>query len=77
MSERQKGGACRWRNTAEALTGRAAENVHCPDCGRSGLKVRDVDYGHGYDRGVQRYMTCPECGAFQVVNMRRAGQSCS
>jgi hypothetical protein len=74
MSERQQGTSDQWHKLAHALTGKAAETVHCPECGRQGVRMRDVDYGHGYDRGVARYMTCPECGAFQVVNMRRAGQ---
>jgi uncharacterized Zn finger protein len=77
MGGQQGGGAGRWRDVADALTGKAAETVQCPDCGCSGLKVRDVNYGHGYDRGIQRYITCTACGAFHAVNMRRAGQSCS
>jgi hypothetical protein len=74
MSEGQMDSAARWTSTAHALTARAAESVCCPECGQNRLTVRDVNYGHGYDRGVQRYITCSACGAFKAVNMRRAGQ---
>jgi hypothetical protein len=33
-----------------------------------------VEYGFGYDKGVQRYITCGCCGAFTSVNVKRAGE---
>ncbi len=73
MSERNQKSADRWHRTAEALITRAATDVHCPDCGRHGLSVRDMEYGCGPGKGVQRYMMCSYCGAFQVVSLKRAG----
>ena len=36
--------------------------------------MKDVEYGFGYDKGVQRYITCGCCGAFTSVNIKRAGE---
>jgi transposase-like protein len=65
----------RWRAAAEALVQTSAHNVHCPDCGRSSLTVRDMEYGYGVEKGVQRYLMCSACGAFNVVSLRRAGSA--
>ncbi|MDZ4789640.1 MAG: hypothetical protein SGJ17_00275 [Hyphomicrobiales bacterium] len=75
MNEKKAGGPDRWRATAEALVSLAAHNVHCPDCGRHGLSVRDMEYGYGTDKGLQRYLMCADCGAFNVVSLKRAGAS--
>jgi hypothetical protein len=37
--------------------------------------VRDVEYGFGHDRGVQRYISCGCCGAFTGVNVKCAGET--
>jgi transposase-like protein len=63
-----------WVETAEALVTRSTREVRCPCCGSTSLKVKDVEYGLGYDRGVQRYMSCTSCGAFSGVSLRRAGE---
>lgn len=63
-----------WVETAEALGHVSAAKVCCPCCGGPSLNVKDVEYGFGHDKGVQRYMSCSRCGAFMMVNVRRAGQ---
>jgi transposase-like protein len=73
MASVKKAGFGEWVETAEALVKRSANEVACPCCGSSALKVRDVEYGFGHEKGVQRYMSCSCCGAFNGVNLRRAG----
>lgn len=63
-----------WLETAEKLVQKSANEVACPCCGSTSLKVKDVEYGFGHDKGVQRYMSCKCCGAFKGVNLRRAGE---
>ena len=63
-----------WVAAAEKLVHSSAENVECPACGTTSLKVRDVEYGWGEGKGVERYMVCTKCNAYSSVNMRRAGQ---
>jgi transcription elongation factor Elf1 len=64
----------RWVKTAEALVHRSPEHVDCPCCGSTSLSVRDVEYGFGHEKGIQRYISCGCCGAFTSVNMKRAGE---
>jgi transposase-like protein len=64
----------RWVETAEALVRKSAEKVECPCCGATSLKVKDVEYGFGHEKGVQRYISCGCCGAFTGVNLKRAGE---
>lgn len=73
MNDIKAKGHEKWRATAEALVNRAAHNVHCPDCGHHSLSVRDMEYGYGTDKGLQRYLMCADCGAFNVVSLKRAG----
>lgn len=63
-----------WVETAHHLALRSASSVACPCCGSTSLSVRDVEYGFGHDRGVQRYISCGCCGAFTGVNVRCAGE---
>jgi formate dehydrogenase maturation protein FdhE len=63
-----------WAETAHHLGYRSAATVACPCCGSTSLTVRDVEYGFGHDKGVQRYISCGCCGAFSGVNVRRAGE---
>ena len=63
----------KWVETAVALTSRSASDVTCPVCGSASLSVRDVEYGFGHEKGVQRYISCGCCGAFTGVNVKRAG----
>ena len=63
-----------WLETAQQLGQRSPENIACPCCGSTSLSVKDVEYGFGYDKGVQRYITCGCCGAFTGVNVKRAGE---
>ncbi len=65
----------RWVETAHHLGRRAAGNVACPCCGSTSLSVRDVAYGFGHEKGLQRYISCGCCGAFTSVNVQRAGES--
>lgn len=64
----------RWVETAHSLGHCSAASVACPCCGSTSLSARDVEYGFGYDKGVQRYITCGCCGAFTSVNLKRAGE---
>jgi hypothetical protein len=64
-----------WVETANHLATHAASTVACPCCGSTSLSVRDVDYGFGHDRGVQRYISCGCCGAFTSVNVKCAGET--
>jgi hypothetical protein len=75
MDEASRSQAGKWRMTAETLVAMSAGQTPCPDCGQHALSVRDVEYGYGSDRGVQRYLMCGSCKAFHVVNLRRAGAS--
>jgi hypothetical protein len=58
---------------ADHLGGRGAETVACPCCGSTALSVRDVEYGPAHEKGIQRYISCCWCGAFNGVNLKRAG----
>jgi formate dehydrogenase maturation protein FdhE len=64
-----------WVETANHLARHSASTVACPCCGSTSLSVRDVDYGFGHDRGVQRYISCGCCGAFNSVNVKCAGET--
>jgi len=63
-----------WAETADCLGRRAPETVACPCCGSTSLSVRDVEYGPGHKKGIQRYISCSWCGAFHGVNVKRAGE---
>ncbi len=63
-----------WRETAQQFALHSAENVACPCCGSTSLSMKDVEYGFGYEKGVQRYITCSCCGAFTSVLIKRAGE---
>ncbi len=62
-----------WVSAAERLVCELADHVHCPECGTPSLQVRDVEYGWGPRKGVERYLICSHCGAYNAVNMQRAG----
>jgi C4-type Zn-finger protein len=65
-----------WVDAAERLVLNSTKNVDCPDCGKPALQVRDVEYGWGHTKGLERYLICSHCGAYNAVNMRHA-RSCS
>jgi hypothetical protein len=65
----------RWVETAHNLGSRSPQSVACPCCGSTSLSVRDVEYGFGHEKGVQRYISCGCCGAFTGVNVKRAGEA--
>ena len=65
-----------WIEAAQRLAVNSAEKVDCPDCGVPALKVRDVEYGWGPAKGLERYLVCSNCGAFSAVNLRHARRSC-
>lgn len=65
----------RWQETAQALVTHSSDSVGCPCCGSPSLAVKDVEYGFGHTKGVQRYMSCSCCGAFTSVSLRRAGET--
>jgi formate dehydrogenase maturation protein FdhE len=64
-----------WVETAHHLGQKSASSVACPCCGSTSLSVRDVEYGFGHEKGVQRYISCGCCGAFTGVNVKRAGEN--
>ncbi len=64
-----------WVETAHTLGRVSAGNVACPCCGSTSLSVKDVEYGFGHEKGIQRYISCGCCGAFTSVNLKRAGES--
>lgn len=64
-----------WVETAQHLARHSASTVACPCCGSTSLSVRDMEYGFGHDRGVQRYISCGCCGAFTGVNVKCAGDT--
>lgn len=75
MAERTEPSFNEWVKTANHLARCAASTVACPCCGSTSLSVRDVEYGFGHDRGVQRYISCGCCGAFTSVNVKCAGET--
>jgi len=64
-----------WVAVAQQLCRNAPNSAACPDCGESTLVMRDREYGPPHSRGRERYLICTSCGAFNVVNLRRAGCS--
>jgi hypothetical protein len=74
MEQRRQAPFEQWVETAHHLGRRSAGSVACPCCASTSLSVRDVEYGFGHEKGVQRYITCGCCGAFTGVNVRRAGE---
>jgi hypothetical protein len=62
-----------WVSAANLLVYKSAQHVGCPECGTPSLQVRDVEYGWGQRRGLERYLICSHCRAYNAVNMRRAG----
>jgi hypothetical protein len=62
-----------WVSAANLLVYKSAQHVGCPECGTPSLQVRDVEYGWGQRRGLERYLVCSHCRAYNAVNMRRAG----
>jgi hypothetical protein len=65
-----------WVAAAQKLVLNSANSVSCPDCGEASLQVRDVEYGWGHNKGLERYLVCSNCGAFNAVNLRHA-RSCN
>jgi len=64
-----------WVEAAQKLVLSSTKNVNCPDCGHASLQVRDVEYGWGHNKGLERYLVCSSCGAFNAVNLRHARPS--
>jgi hypothetical protein len=61
-----------WICAAEQLVRMSASQVACPECGENALQVRDMEYGVGPCRGLERYLLCANCGCFNAVNLRHA-----
>jgi transcription elongation factor Elf1 len=64
-----------WVAAAHRLVQNSTKHVNCPDCGKPELQVRDVEYGWGPNRGLERYLICSHCGAYNAVNLRHARPS--
>lgn len=74
MTAAQSNKRKQWVAVAEKLVYSSAATVECPECGQTSLNVRDVEYGWGEGKGLERYMVCSKCKAYSSVNMRRAGE---
>ena len=61
-----------WVLAAEELILRSKEHVLCPECRTPALQVRDVEYGWGPHKGLDRYLSCSHCGSYNSVTLRRA-----
>ena len=61
-----------WIAAAEQLLRVSNKCVPCPECGRPGLQVRDIEYGWGPKKGLDRYLTCSQCGGHNLVTLRHA-----
>ncbi len=61
-----------WVAAAHKLVLNSTKTVNCPDCGKAALQVRDVEYGWGPNKGLERYLVCSHCGAYNAVNLRHA-----
>jgi hypothetical protein len=73
MNAIRKGKQGQWAATAVQSLHTARQYVSCPECGVAALQIRDVEYGGGQRRGLDRYLLCSHCGCFRAVNLRRAG----
>jgi predicted RNA-binding Zn-ribbon protein involved in translation (DUF1610 family) len=76
MSAARSKNLTEWVAAAENLVQNSTKKVACPDCGKPALQVRDVEYGWGHTKGLERYLVCSHCGAYNAVNMRHARASC-
>jgi DNA-directed RNA polymerase subunit RPC12/RpoP len=72
MSAARSKNLTEWVAAAENLVLNSTKKVGCPDCGKPALQVRDVEYGWGHTKGLERYLVCSHCGAYNAVNMRHA-----
>lgn len=73
MSAIRSGKREQWVFAAERLNCECVDHVPCPECSTHALRVHDVEYGWGTRKGIERYMVCSHCGAYNAVNLRRAG----
>ena len=64
-----------WVDAAQRLVLNSTKHVDCPDCGKAALQVRDVEYGWGHNKGLERYLVCSHCGAYNAINLRHARPS--
>lgn len=62
-----------WIAIAEHVCRHSPQSAVCPECGSASLNVRDLEYGPADRKGAERYLVCTKCGAYNMVNMRRAG----
>jgi hypothetical protein len=61
-----------WVSAAELTLRMSQSQVECPECGEKTLQVRDVEYGTGPCRGLNRYLLCGNCRGFNAINLRHA-----
>jgi hypothetical protein len=73
MNADRRGKREQWAAVAGQLLHTARQYVSCPECGQAALQIRDVEYGGGQRRGLDRYLLCSHCLCFSAVNLRRAG----
>jgi predicted RNA-binding Zn-ribbon protein involved in translation (DUF1610 family) len=72
MSAAKSKNMTEWVTAAQLLVVNSTKSVKCPECGDAALQVRDVEYGWGHNKGLERYLVCSHCGAYNAVNMRHA-----
>lgn len=63
---------CKWIEAAEKLTLNSSAVVRCPECEQPTLRVRDIEYGCAPNKGLERYVICSQCGAYNIVSLARA-----
>jgi hypothetical protein len=73
MGAIRSGNREQWVTAAERLVCESVNHVCCPECSTPSLQVRDVEYGWGTRKGVERYLICSHCGAYNAITMRHAG----
>jgi hypothetical protein len=73
MSAARSKNLTEWVAAAQSLVVNSTQKVGCPDCGKPALQVRDVEYGWGHSKGLERYLVCSHCGAYNAINLRHAG----
>lgn len=72
MSAARSKNLAAWVDAAHKLGMNSTKHVDCPDCGKPALQVRDIEYGWGHSKGLERYLVCSQCGAYNAVNLRHA-----
>lgn len=60
----------RWIEAGKLLAVDGGAQVSCPECALAVLEVRDTPTSVG-PGGVERHLSCPRCGAYNAILLRR------